>query len=755
MLRMPILSVRCRLRWTAVILGAFYAVCAAPAAVQAADPLPAPPPLIPTGAQLAEQVSIYRDAYGVPHIDAQDDVAACFGSGYAQAEDHFYQVEDNYLLGLGRYAERHGPVGLNSDLLNRAFEIVPRSQADYARLPRELQQLCAAFAEGLNYYLETHPEVRPKLLHRFEPWHVVAYGRQVVLELTFRYTRLSSNFLPRTNPRIAAATGSNAWALSGNRTRSGHAMLVINPHQPWFGFGQFWEVHLRSRAGGWDFTGGAFLGSPLPALGHNEHMGFAYTTNEPDIADVWKIAFDDPSAPLNYRYGDGYRTAEEWTDVIRVRAGAELLEERYTFRKTHHGPLVTEPSDDAQLAVQIGGLFDGILLQQLRQLVAVRNVAEFRTAMQGHHLPLMNTIYADKQGDIYYLYNGAIPRRDPNFDWQHPVDGSDPRAEWQGYHPLEELPAVLNPASGYLQNCNSSPFTTSDADNPRREDFPPYMIEDADDDKRRAQRSRILLRDMHDVTFDELQAAAFDTQVLWAAEQLPVYRAAWESLQQSDPALARRVQPYLEHLWDWDCRITADSTQATLCTIWYEELYGYDYPGETLREQYVENYPEQFLALLRAAVRLQHRYGDWRVAWGRVHRLQRVPDGPDLLTIGFSDRLPSLPCEGGHGPMGVIFTQYYAPPLTIPFLPARRNYYGIVGFTYTSVIEFGPQIRAATSLNFGQSGDPSSPHYFDQARLLSERRLKPELFVWDEIAAQAVRKYQPGPAPGTAAITQP
>ncbi|HEV3005523.1 MAG TPA: penicillin acylase family protein, partial [Pirellulales bacterium] len=204
--------------------------------------------------QLAGDVIIYRDSFGVPHVDGRDDEATVFGFAYAQAEDNFWQVEDTYLLCTGRYAEAHGPEGLNSDLLNRAFEVVPKSRAYYKCLAPHLKSLCEAYVAGLNHYLETHPQVRPRLIATFEPWQVLACGRHLMLELTFRYTRLHSNYMPRMNPNIAAATGSNAWAIAPSRTRSGHAMLFANPHQPWFGFGQLYEAHLRSGEG-WNFSG--------------------------------------------------------------------------------------------------------------------------------------------------------------------------------------------------------------------------------------------------------------------------------------------------------------------------------------------------------------------------------------------------------------------------------------------------------------------------------------------------------------------
>jgi acyl-homoserine lactone acylase PvdQ len=197
----------------------------------------------------------------------------------------------------------------------------------------------------------------------------------------------------------------------------------------------------------------------------------------------------------------------------------------------------------------------------------------------------------------------------------------------------------------------------------------------------------------------------------------------------------------------WDCRITADSTAATLCEAWYEELYGMEYPAETLLPRYVENPNLEFAALVSVAETLRSRHGDWRVAWGDLFRIQRPPRMIDLLELSYSDSLPSLPCTAGPGPLGIVFTQYYSPSIRIPFVLSLNKRYGLVGASYLAVYEFGPKVRGASLLNYGQSGDPNSPHFFDQASLLSQRKLKPELFDWADVLAGAKLVYRPGEPP--------
>ena len=254
-----------------------------------------------------------------------------------------------------------------------------------------------------------------------------------------------------------------------------------------------------------------------------------------------------------------------------------------------------------------------------------------------------------------------------------------------------------------------------------------------------------MLRGMSDISFEDFQQAAFDTEVYWARHELPKYASELEQLSNDDPELAAKVRPYLDHLLAWDARISPDSTAATLCHAWYEQLYGMKYPGEEMLERYRDKPQAQFAALVRAAERLQRLHGTWQVPYAELYRSQRIPQLGDLTDARFADNAPSLTSLGGHGPMGVIFTQYYTPSLQIPCVISQRKRYGIVGTSYLAAWEFRPDgVRGASLVPFGASGDPDSPHYFDQAELLSSRKMKPELFTKQEVLAGAERSYHPG-----------
>ncbi len=287
---------------------------ALPLQASSADPTPSAqsPPL------LAGQVIIHRDEWGVPHIDGPSDESVVFGFGYAQAEDFLWQVEDSFVLALGRYAELYGPSVFSLDETTHRFEIPQRAREDFAKLDPKLQSLNRAFVGGLNYYVERHPRQKLRLLERFEPWYPIALDRYVLYRMAAHSKSVPDQLLHAQAFVPPGAVGSNAWAIGPSKTRSHKAMLFCNSHQPYYGFGQYYEAHLHSGEG-WSFTGSTFFGSPMLAIGHNEHLGWTYTVNDINCGDEWVETFDDPQHPLNYRYGDGYRTAVEWTDTVRVK----------------------------------------------------------------------------------------------------------------------------------------------------------------------------------------------------------------------------------------------------------------------------------------------------------------------------------------------------------------------------------------------------------------------------------------------------
>jgi penicillin amidase len=674
---------------------------------------------------LARDVTIYRDRYGVPHVFGKTDAAAVFGFAYAQAEDDFFRVEDNYIKALGRRAEVEGEGSVGPDQINHLLEIPRLAREEYGRMPANVRALVDAFAEGLNFYLAKHPEVHPRLLSGMEPWYPLAFIRYNYYQNGFLYSAglTRSEFrVARDGRGVEASTGSNGWVIGASRSATGHPMLFINPHLSFFGSGQVYEGHVHSDQG-WDFTGYTRFGFPFPYVGHNAYLGWVSTDNAADQADSYIETFDDPANPLAYRYGGGYRMAIAWQDTIRVKTDSGIVLRVSTLRKTHHGPIFGEPGG-RQVAVRMAKLDGDGWLGEWYAMTRARNLVEMKRAMAPLNMLFGNVMYADRDGHTWYLYNGAVPRRAPEFDWGAPVDGSNPNTEWQGYHTMDELPQLTDPGTGWMQNCNASPFLLTSVGNPDSTRFPKYMVTEGDNP--RALVSRRILASTPTWTFDQWTQAAFDTRVVMADSLLPQLFRDFESLPRDSSDTGRRLQDGIDTLRAWNHRSDTNSVATTLFVLWRDRL-------GNRRDSLTP--AERVQRLDSAQSILQGRFGRWTVRWGEVNRLQRIDEATDQA---FSDDRPSLAVPGVSGGDGAVFTFYSQDT------KGQKARYGRAGGTYVSVVAFGPQVRALTVLTFGSSGRPDSPHFFDQAPLYASGRFKPGWFTLVEIRANAERSYRPG-----------
>jgi acyl-homoserine lactone acylase PvdQ len=693
--------------------------------------------------RMARSVTIHRDEWGVPHIYGPTDASVVFGMAYAQAEDNFWQVEEGFIDALGRRAELDGERALAGDLVRAAFSVERLSREEYAREPPERRRLWDAFAAGLNHYLATHPEARPRLITRYEPWFVFARFRSAAATTTVDGVRLGDVVAtpldagaggaqdaggPSPEPPDVTsgepdeAQGSNTWAVAPARTAAGHALLFQNPHVSFYGSGQRYEVHLQSDQG-WHFSGFAILGTPMPRAGHNEHLGWSHTNSAADVGDAYEIAFDAADS-LAYRHGAETRRAIAWEDTLLVRTAAGLEARRFRFLRTHHGPVVARP-EGKPVAVRLARFEEGGSLQQWYAMSRATSLDEFRAALAQRALPISNTMYADRDGHILYVHGNAVPQRTPGFDWRHPVDGSDPRTDWLGYHELAELPQLLDPPSGWIQNTNSTPFlATAEGHNLRRDDYPAYMAPESDNG--RARVSRAILGADSSWTFEEWARAAFDTRVIEADEHIPAIIDEWERLGANDPERTLRLDSAVHELRAWDRVSAVASVPMTLFLLWLERMRR---PGADTAAF------ARAAALEQVIARLERDWGTQRVPWGDINRLQRIHTSGDGE---FDDARPSLPVAGAPGWAGIVFN------FTTRAGPDGKRRYGTSGHTWVSVVEFGPRVRARSVVTYGQSADPGSPHFFDQAALYAEGRLREAWFWREDVERQTVRSYRPG-----------
>jgi len=679
--------------------------------------------------RLARTVTIYRDTYGVPHVFGRTDDSTVFGFAYAQAEDNFWRVEENFINALGRASELYGEKSLDEDRLNHALEIPRLAREEYARLDPHMRLLCDSFAAGFNYYLAHHPEVVPRLLTKIEPWYTLAFIRYNYYQNGFaRDPSLRQAQLQTAENEVDLKlhTGSNGWVIGPSKSATGHAMLFINPHLPFFGSGQVYEGHVHSDEG-WNFTGYTRFGFPLPYVGHNENGGWVSTDNAADLEDVYVETFDDPARPLAYKYGTGYRLATEHTEEIRVKTATGIETRRFVMRKTHHGPIVGA-RDGKLLALRMAKFEADGWLREWYDMTKANSLVALKRAMAPLNMLFGNVMYADRQGNTWYLYNGAVPRRDTRFDWTKPVDGSDPATEWQGYHTMDELPQLTNPKTGWMQNCNTSPFLLTSEGNPDPKQFPKYMVQEGDNP--RGAISREILSRNAKFTFEEWRQLAFDTRVMNAGKLLPALLAALKD--HLDSKMSSEASSQLREVYDelsrWDYRSRNDSVAMTLFSLWHERVSRDRTPNGSTAEK-------QLAALTEVINTLERDLGTWKVAWGELNRLQRLDEKREQE---FQDAKPSMPVSAVNGNDGAVFTVYATP------VRGQKRRYGVAGASYVSVVEFGPTIRAFSIHTFGASGDPQSRHFVDQAALYTRGEFKPAWLGLEDIRANLEAAYHPG-----------
>ena len=720
--------------------------------------------LLPAAAPAqAPAATIHRDAWGVPHVFSDTDAGAVFGMAWALAEDDWPLIEENYLRALGRTAELEGASALPGDWMARALRIVPLSIAEYDSAPPRTRMLLDAFAAGLNRWLEGRQPEQLRILRRIEPWYPLALIRFKYYQNEFLgYAGLRDAWVRPMLERSAAAVagpasaprtgggeessgagfaafasaggndftleaqfdrlghrprGSNEWAVAPSRTADGSTLLLINPHQSFVGVQRYAEIHLDSREG-LRFSGLTVFGFLLPYMGHNDRLGWAYTDNYADHSDLYGLVFDEAAAPLRYRYGDAYRTAEAWTDSIRVR-GANGLESRaFRFWNTHYGPVVGVAEDGRPLAVKLARMAEGGWYDQWDAMIRARTREAWESAVATLRVPYMNTMYADADGNIGYIYNSAVPRRLEGIDPSGILDGSDPRTEWQGFHALDELPQVWNPPTGWLLNTNSTPFTATTGLTMNRADFPAYMVGD-ETDNARAVSSRRVLSGLTSVTFEQFARAVWDTRLSEADQSIPALVREWEDMPASPERQA--LAPVVVRLRDWDRIADTASVETTWFVLAFER--------RMLSRQRTRPYVSALADALRL---LERRWGTTEVPWGRINRHQRpLPGAPVVLDT----MRASLAVDGTHAELGSVFTFASGP------VGQAAPRLGRGGNSFVKVIAFGPTLRAASILNYGQSGDPASPHFFDQAELYARREFKPAWFSRADVEANAVRSY--------------
>ncbi len=688
----------------------------------------------------ARNVTIIRDDWGIAHIYGKTDADTVFGTVYAQGEDDFNRVETNYINAMGRLAEAEGESRIYQDLRMKLFIDPVVLKRQYARSPAWLKKLMNAFADGLNYYLLKHPEVQPRVIKRFEPWMALSFTEGSIggdiervnlnqLQAFYGNAPASSASSEESEPE---PTGSNGIAVAPSNTAARRPLLLINPHTSFF-FRS--ELQMVSEQG-LNAYGAVTWGQFFIYQGFNEHAGWMHTSSGVDAIDEYLETVVKKGDRFFYKYGSQERLLIPEEITVPYKSAGGMSEKKFTVYRTHHGPIVREANGKwvsiRLMQEPVKALTQSYTRTKARDYQAFRRTMELKTNSSN------NTIYADSGGTIAYFHGNFIPRRDTSFDWTRPVDGSNPATEWKGLLSVDEAPNLLNPASGWLYNTNNWPWSAAGPSSPKKENYPPY-VENGGESARGLHAIRVL-QNAKDFTLDSLIAAAYDSYLPWFEKPIPALIKAWDGMPDSNP-LKAKVAEQIDLLRKWDFRWGAASVPTSLALFWGDEVRrrvgtGRRGVGTSIEEAVASAPAEQLLQSLAAASdKLAADFGTWKTTWGEINRFQRLTGD---IVQPFSDAAPSLPVgftSGTWGSLASFGARAY---------PGTKKWYGTSGNSFVAVVEFGEQVRAKAVTAGGESGNPASPHFNDQAQRYATGDLREVYFYRSQLQGHTKREYHPG-----------
>lgn len=693
----------------------------------------------------AANVTIIRDDFGVPHIYGKTDADAVFGLLYAQCEDDFNRVEQNYIWATGRLAEVEGEDALFSDLRAKLFMTEDEAKANYEKSPEWLKTLCNAFADGINYYLESHPEVTPKLLTHFEPWMPMYFSEgsiggdiERIRTNTIKAFYESGMEVPEMKLQElekkeleAEPQGSNGIAISGELTQSGDAMLLINPHTSFYFRG---EVHMVSEEG-LNAYGAVTWGQFFVYQGFNEKTGWMHTSGDTDVIDEFKETVVNTEGELLYQYGEELRPVIVSEATLKYKDGAEIKEKKFPMYRTHHGPITHlvdgQWTASAMMWEPVKALEQSFIRTKQEGYKGFREMMDIRANSSN------NTVYADGEGNIAYFHGNYVPKRDVSFDYRKPVDGSNPKTDWQGLHPEDENILLKNPENGWLQNCNSTPFTSALEFSPKKEDYPNYMS--IDRENFRGVHAINLLKDRKGYTLDSLIQLAHDPYLPAFEALIPGLVKAYYEHHDRNP----KLQGAMDVLADWDFKTSKESVAMTLAHFYGTQYYKEGkYPEGMIPMERVKFWGskspnQEKLRIFEVVIdQITSDFGSWNMPWGEVNRYQRLNGD---IRQAFDDSKPSIPigfASGRWGALAAYGARYSS--------ENAKKLYGTRGNSFVAAVEFGDKVKAKSIIAGGQSGDPNSPHFANQIQSYADVKWKDVPYYKEDVLKRAKEIYKPG-----------
>ena len=702
--------------------------------------------------QRAKGITIVRDDWGIAHVTGKTDADAVFGMIYAQAEDDFNRVETNYLTNLGWSAQAEGESKVIQDLRQRLFIDTAELKKLYGESPAWLKELMNAWADGLNFYLYKHPEVKVKVITRFEPWMALCFTEgsiggdieKVNLQLLQAFYGKNAA-LPAAPAQQgdgdAEPRGSNGAAVAPSNTTGHHALLLINPHTSFF-FRS--ELQMTSEQG-LNAYGAATWGQFFIYQGFNDRVGWMHTSSAVDAVDEYLETVTKKDDGYVYQYGGEQRPVIAKAITVPYKNGSAMAEKKFTAYFTQHGPIIRE-NNGKWVAIQLMMKPIEALTQSYTRTKA-RNYQAYLKTMDLKANSSNNTIYADADGTIAYFHGNYIPRRDTKFNWRQPVDGSNPETDYKGLLEVNEAPNLLNPKSGWLYNTNNWPWSAAGPSSLKQADFPAYV--DNGSESARGLHAIRVLESKKDFTLDGLLAAAFDSYLTWFEKPMPALIKAWDSTPESNPLRAKTAEQ-IEMLRKWDLRWSADSVPTSVAIFWAEDLRrraggggrrgggggGAPVGGTTGNDGWDRISADAMLQSLAAASdKLAADFGKWRTPWGEINRFQRLT--ADIVQP-FNDEGPSIPVPFPSATWGSLAS------FGARAYPNTKKWYGTSGNSFVAVVEFGDRVRARAVTAGGESGHPENKHFNDEATRYASGNLREVYFYKDQLKGHKEKEYHPG-----------
>jgi acyl-homoserine lactone acylase PvdQ len=691
----------------------------------------------------AKNIEIIRDNWGIPHVYGKTDADAVFGMLYVQCEDDFHRLEHNYIDALGKMSAAFGKEYLYHDLRAAMFMNEARAKQYYNESPAWLKKLCDAFADGINYYLHTHPEVKPKLLTRFHNWMPFYFSEGSIggditrislkgMESFYGQEQLS--FIDPSWALAEAPTGSNGFAIHPSKSATGNSLFLINPHTSYY-FRS--ELHVNSEEG-LKAYGAVTWGQFFIYQGFNEYCGWMHTSTYADAIDQYEETIKKEGSRYFYKYGKAWRPVSEKTVSIDYKEGGQLKQKDFTFYSTHHGPVIRKEGDKWITFRMMERPKDALRQSFLR--TKAKGFKQFKKTMKIRTNSSNNTVYADYQGNIAYWHGNFIPKRNPNYDYNGLIDGSNPQTDWKGLHKLGQMVFSKNPKSGWVQNCNATPFTVAGNHSPKRSDYATYIAPDKEN-YRGINAVRVLSR-TNTYTLETLREAANDPYLAAFESLIPDLVSTFERAGDQNNGTMKMV---IQTLKDWDFKYGEQSVGTALAIYWGEALGKQMAKPALVKERrkmmmadYLIKYAsdQEKLAALEAAInKLDADFGSWNTPWGEIMRFQRLTGE---VQEQYDDSKASIPIGFASGRWGSLASVYEDRKAN------TKRRYGRGGNSFVALVEFGKKLKAFSIVSGGQSSEPDSPHFTDQAKLFCKGEFKTVHYYKEDVLKNKERSYRPG-----------